>query len=103
VIYSIIQESLTNALTHGKAQKITVGLMQTEMEIIVSVGDNGAGAGEISEGIGLKGIRERLSLLGGSLNAHNLKYGFELVARIPMDRRLLYKEEADGPHKDTDR
>jgi signal transduction histidine kinase len=103
VIYSIIQEGLTNALTHGKAQKITVSLMQTETEIIVSVGDNGAGAGEISEGIGLKGIRERLSLLGGSLNAHNLWYGFELVARIPMDRRLLYKEAEDGPHKDTDR
>jgi signal transduction histidine kinase len=103
VIYSIIQESLTNALTHGKAQKITVSLMQTEREIIVSVGDNGAGAGEISEGIGLKGIRERLSFLGGSLNAHNLRYGFELVARIPVDHRLLYKEAADGPHKDTDR
>ncbi len=97
VIYRIIQEGLTNALKHGKARKITIILWQTETDIIVSVGDNGAGAGQVNnEGIGLRGIRERLSSFGGSLDAHSAVYGFELVARIPMNWRSMAKEMAHG-------
>ena len=103
VIYRIVQEGLTNALKHGKAREVTIILWETEKDIIVSVGDNGAGAGEVHEGIGLKGIKERLCSLGGSLEVVGTNYGFELVSRIPLFRVEVVKEDVHGSYKDNDR
>ena len=82
-IYQVVQEGLTNVVRHGKADRVTVSLWQTEEDILVSVRDNGAGAQKLYEGIGLKGMRERLSVLGGSVDAHAEPYGFVLRACIP--------------------
>lgn len=84
-IYHCVQEGLTNAIKHGLADKITISLWETDKDITISVRDNGAGADKIQEGIGLRGMRERLSQFGGSINAHGEVYGFVLIARIPLE------------------
>jgi signal transduction histidine kinase len=86
VIYRIVQEGLTNAIKHGKADKIVVSLWNEGKNVNVSVRDNGVGAGEIVEGIGLKGMRERIAEFNGSLDIQgNTDSGFLLVASIPLE------------------
>jgi signal transduction histidine kinase len=86
-LFRFIQEGLTNAFRHGKADAIWVNLWRTEDEIRVSVSDNGNGVesgGTVVEGIGITGMRERLSEFGGKVSAMNLTDGFELRATIPF-------------------
>jgi signal transduction histidine kinase len=86
VIFRIVQESLTNAFRHGEATRVRINLWQTEGEILVSVLDNGRGIApgtEVTDGIGLSGMRERLSEYGGDIQLRSDADGFELLATIP--------------------
>jgi len=66
-MYHILQEGLTNAIRHGHASKIWVQVKYTDKSIVFSIKDNGSGAENIKEGYGIKGIRERINALGGSV------------------------------------
>ena len=83
-IYRIVQEGITNAIRHGNAAEIAVNLSFDGKKIGVAVRDNGSGAGEIKEGIGLAGIRERLARFAGELSVGNSAGGFVLYAWIPF-------------------
>jgi len=86
VLFRLIQEGLTNAFRHGKATRVRINLWLTEGEILVSVLDNGAVLAPgtvIREGIGLAGMRERLSEYGGHVKWRVVVDGFELLAAIP--------------------
>jgi signal transduction histidine kinase len=82
-IYRLAQEGFTNAFRHGSANRVRLVMSQEESEIRVSIWDNGRGAAVIEEGIGLKGMRERFTALGGRVEAASLGCGFELRAVIP--------------------
>lgn len=90
-IYRLIQEGLTNAFRHGKADNIRVNLWQTRSELLVTVWDDGRGipgeASEVDEGIGMKGMRERFAPFGAAITARNVAGGFELSAVIPRSIR----------------
>jgi two-component system, NarL family, sensor histidine kinase DesK len=74
----VLREGVTNVIRHSAASRVTVRL---EPELI-SVRDNGSGAGEFAEGAGLRGLRERLAASGATL-AHGPATGggYELTAR----------------------
>ena len=69
--YRIIQEALTNVLEHSNATTVEVSLAYLEDALEVAVHDNGATKGTASRsgGHGLVGMRERVSMFGGSLSA----------------------------------
>jgi signal transduction histidine kinase len=83
LLYRVVQEGLTNAFRHGKATKIAISFWNDEKELRVSLRDNGLGAEVIQEGIGLKGMKERLEEFGGTLRAYNVPDGFNLGVSIP--------------------
>jgi signal transduction histidine kinase len=83
VLYRMIQEGLTNAFLHGKATRVSVGLALDGSELTVHLADNGQGAAEVTEGIGLSGMRERLGAFGGTLDYRAGAHGFTVWARIP--------------------
>ncbi|HET6485028.1 MAG TPA: sensor histidine kinase [Spirochaetia bacterium] len=85
MIYRLIQQGLTNAFRHGKADTVRVNLWRADAEIRVTISDNGKGGEELQEGIGMQGMRERLGMVGGSVEAHNRPSGFELSASIPVE------------------
>jgi signal transduction histidine kinase len=93
VIFHVVQEGLTNAFRHGKeATRIRVVMWHTENEIRVTVHDNGRGiegGAAIAEGIGFSGMRERLSVYGGTIEPRNVADGFELRAVIPYHVRVV--------------
>ena len=84
-IYRLLQESMTNAFRHGEATHVSVRFSVLEREIEVIVRDNGRGAEEVEEGIGIAGMRERVNRLGGRLSARNVTGGFEVLACLPKE------------------
>ena len=69
--YRIVQEALTNALRHAGRASARVGVTYRADEVEVQVSDDGTGtvAPEAGGGHGLAGMRERVRLFGGTLEA----------------------------------
>jgi signal transduction histidine kinase len=82
-IYRVVQESITNAIRHGKASKIWIKMDKTNSEIIVTVQDNGEGSSEIKNGFGLTHITERVEMLNGTVTFDGTN-GFIVTAKIPI-------------------
>lgn len=83
IIYRIVQESITNAIRHGKASKIMIAISMEYNIMYIWVKDNGVGCAEIEKGFGLHHMEERLEMLHGSLNCY-VDNGFVLEASIPI-------------------
>jgi signal transduction histidine kinase len=86
-LYRAAQEGLTNVRKHAKASAVEVKLAYESEQVMLTIADNGVGQrGEESEGFGLLGLRERVSLAGGTLEAGNEpEGGFRLHAVIPRE------------------
>lgn len=83
IIYRIVQESITNAIRHGKASKILIAVSMEYNIINIWIKDNGIGCSQIEKGFGLHHMEERLAMLHGSLNCF-VDNGFVLEASIPI-------------------
>ncbi|MEV7526699.1 histidine kinase [Streptomyces sp. NPDC091371] len=99
--YRIIQEALTNALKHGSGGKVDVTVRYAEHALRVEVLTGGPSVlGSPGErqpernpatadgtGRGLLGLRERVAVYGGDLDARRrLGGGYRVRARLPLDR-----------------
>ncbi|MFP5415473.1 MAG: sensor histidine kinase [Actinomycetes bacterium] len=91
-VYRIIQEALTNVIKHGgRTARVTVDYADDALCIVVT-DDGSSPAGQIFEGRGtagagqgLLGMRERVTMLGGRLDAGPLPAGgFQVSARLPL-------------------
>jgi signal transduction histidine kinase len=82
-LYRMIQESMINAFRHGKAASIAIAFREDAAGLHALVRDDGGGAGDMVEGIGLKGMRERIAALGGDFEARGTADGFVVMARFP--------------------
>lgn len=83
IIYRIVQESITNAIRHGKADRIQITITMKYQMLSVSVEDNGIGCAKVEKGFGLHHMEERLHMLHGSLSCSG-ENGFVLKAQIPI-------------------
>jgi two-component system sensor histidine kinase DesK len=84
----VVREATTNVLRHGDAGRCVVELRVSEGHVVLKVendgvaGSSGSGGGG---GSGLAGLRERLAVVGGTLQAGAAgKDGFRLVAQVPL-------------------
>jgi signal transduction histidine kinase len=87
--YRIIQEGLTNALKHSKGAHAEVLIRYVDSSVQLEIADDGAGAvnGD-GNGHGLVGMRERVALYGGKLEAGPRDGGgFVLRAELPVEAR----------------
>jgi signal transduction histidine kinase len=84
--YRLVQEGLTNALKHARATRADVLVAYGDGEIEVTVSDNGRGVGNgDGGGHGLVGMRERVSVYGGELDAGPQPTGgYRLRAWLPV-------------------
>jgi len=87
--YRIAQEGLTNALRHSKASQVKVLLRYQPSSLEVEVSDDGRGlGGATAGGHGLIGVRERVSLYGGSVElGPGPAGGTTLRAQLPVGER----------------
>ena len=80
--YRILQESLTNALRHGAgAAEVRLDYGADALELGVS--NPASGNGAVSAGHGIVGMRERATLLGGSVDILAADGRFAVRARLP--------------------
>jgi signal transduction histidine kinase len=87
--YRIVQEALTNAIKHAGPTRARVLVTYRPEDIQVEVTDDGAGSAAIAEdvgsGHGLAGMRERVAVFGGELDAgREPTGGFTVRARLPL-------------------
>jgi signal transduction histidine kinase len=85
--YRIVKEALTNALKHAGPARVRVMLRYLDDELEVEVVDDGDGSGSGGgSGRGLAGIRERVGVYGGRLDAGRLPTGgYAVRARLPLE------------------
>lgn len=86
--YRIVQEALTNVVKHagdGARARVRVAYSPDDLEVTVSDDGRGpAGPVDAGGGHGLVGIRERVAVVGGSVEAHPRDDGgFVVSARLP--------------------
>ncbi|MEV0251698.1 histidine kinase [Nocardia sp. NPDC050712] len=94
-VYRIVQEALTNVVKHARTDRARVEIRHSPHELIAAITDDGpTGLAEQSTGIetsgsglGVAGMRERVSLFGGRLDAGpRPEGGFAVTASFPIDR-----------------
>ena len=87
--YRIVQEALTNIRTHAGPAHARVELRYTDDALALEVTDDGRAAGQAGNGgggRGLVGMRERVALVGGRLEAGPRPGGgFRVAAVLPLD------------------
>ena len=84
--YRIVQEGLTNALKHSRATRADVTVRYATDQVELEVRDNGSGtATGDGLGHGLVGIRERVKIYGGEMDAGTANGGgWVLSTRLPI-------------------
>ncbi len=81
----VLQESITNVLRHAGARHAQVTLCREAGVLTVRVRDDGRGAAAARDGFGIRGMRERVAQLGGTLSAGSgPDGGFAVEATIPV-------------------
>jgi signal transduction histidine kinase len=94
-IYRVVQEGLTNIVKHAqRPSNVSVVIRRSDTALQVIIEDNGCGFDvgartallDARRGIGLDGMRERLALIGGTLEIESaVGAGTTIFARITLD------------------
>lgn len=96
-LYRIAQEAVNNALKHGKAQQIVIGLSSTPERIILAVNDDGVGfkrSERRSKGLGLRIMNHRAAMIGGNFTVQKKAGGgTTAVCNVPMNSGPTPKNE----------
>ncbi|SIQ63271.1 Signal transduction histidine kinase [Alkalispirochaeta americana] len=105
IFFRCAQEGITNAFCHGQATEVTLILRADREGFYLTVLDDGRGSGgSIQEGIGLRGMRERLEPWGGTLQTSAMERGFSLqvyLPRPPAHRPPAHRPPAHRPLPET--
>jgi len=96
-IYRVVQEGLTNIAKHAqRTTAVSVVIERVDATLRLMIEDDGCGFGIApanepaagrNDGLGLAGMRERLALIGGTLEIESsIGAGTTVFARIPLER-----------------
>jgi len=86
-IYRILQESFNNVVKHSKATKIYLKIIRKAQSLEILFQDNGIGFNQNAgvNGQGIIGIKERVALLGGTINiTSETGAGTQILIQIPI-------------------
>ena len=70
ILFRIVQEAIQNSIKHSQAQQIDINVSHSVASLIVSIIDNGKGFEKdvmMSAGLGLKNMKHRTQLMGGTI------------------------------------
>jgi len=87
-VYRVVQEALSNALRHSGAGSAHVDIATSGRSLTVAISDPGRGFDALSRragGFGLRGMAERIRLVGGSFTMHSTPdRGTRILAVLPL-------------------
>ena len=88
VLYRVVQEALTNIVKHAGAEHVSIVVRSRDKSVAATIDDDGRGfASEDvrTEALGLLGMRERLALVGGTLEVESSREsGTTIAALVPL-------------------
>jgi signal transduction histidine kinase len=91
--YRVVQEALRNCEKHSQATRVSVRVVQDPGKLTVEVTDNGIGFAPLEQGrrspfhLGVLGMRERASALGGTLATESSpNYGTVVRLEVPLEQ-----------------
>ena len=89
-LYFTLREGVLNAVRHSRATELHLSLSQTTKSCEARLRDNGVGftvaAAEGSNHYGLRGMKERIRKIGGTLNLHTVPgQGTEIHISVPLE------------------
>ncbi len=86
-LFRVAQEALTNVLRHAEACSVQMELHASESDVSLKIVDDGVGLRKdaaAGDSLGIVGMRERITLLGGNFAVRSaLPHGTEVFATIP--------------------
>lgn|GEM_PF-357238 len=83
-VYRACQEAITNAVRHGKADKVEIEIDFGVNKFSIRIKDNGLGSKKIELGTGLTGMRGRFALYNGVVD-FSINEGFVINIFVPME------------------
>jgi signal transduction histidine kinase len=102
ILFRIAQEAMHNVVRHSQATQVWIHLMRRESELVMEVQDNGRGfdlsaiiESGAERGLGLAGMRERASLVGGQLEIQT-RPGQGTTIRVRIPWRFLEKAASES-------
>lgn len=87
VAYRVVQESVSNAIRHGRPTAIAIAISPSVDGVRVRVSDNGSGLSASPAGMGLAGMTERVRALDGSLSVEAGPGGRGVCVTAALPRR----------------
>jgi two-component system, NarL family, sensor histidine kinase UhpB len=88
VVYRVAQEALTNVARHSGVERVDLALVHADRRLTLTVRDRGRGVpAGFSAGTGMRGMRERATLVGGSveIGAPSGGQGCEVRLEVPLE------------------
>jgi signal transduction histidine kinase len=86
---AVLQEALANIVRHAHARHVTISAACQDNRLRLAVSDDGIGLPEqVSDGYGLRNMRERAALLHGELQVEQLSHGTRVTLDIPMEEAV---------------
>jgi two-component system NarL family sensor kinase len=109
-VFRVMQECLTNIHRHSGSPTATIRLRRHDGEVLVEISDEGKGIAfdqreKISAagtpGVGIRGMRERLRQLGGTMEITSKGKETAVIARLPIAEAPLLHEVSTLPDKSS--
>jgi signal transduction histidine kinase len=83
--YFVVAEALTNVAKYARATRATVNVTRADGQVLVEIADDGVGGADPAGGSGLRGLQDRVSALGGTLEIDSTpENGTTVRAAIPV-------------------
>jgi PAS domain S-box-containing protein len=107
VIFRIAQECLTNIHRHAKCSSAIVKLTKREGKLAVEISDDGHGISEAiqarlasgnTSGVGLRGMRERVTSIGGTFAIDSSKDGTSVRVTLPLEQSDAARAHREGEY-----
>jgi two-component system NarL family sensor kinase len=93
-LFAVVQECLTNVYRHSTSDKVSIRLRRDDERVTVAVSDQGQklsaerrAALRKPRGLGIRSIRERLHVVGGTFELRPGEKGLTAIATVPLRRR----------------
>jgi two-component system NarL family sensor kinase len=99
-VFRVVQECLTNVHRHANTRSCAVKIFQDQNQLFVTVSDSGKGIPKDKQlsvrtgvGVGLRGMRERLKQLGGTLELASNENGTIVTATLALSEGSSSRRE----------
>ena len=105
-LFRVVQEALSNVRRHSASETVSIRLARTDGEVVLQIKDQGQGLasgngspdtnGDVSLGVGIPGMKQRLRQLGGTLEITSNHGGTTVSAVVPIAKGVDYGSNTGG-------